>query len=98
MQKVCLYRAFLFHRAMHKCAILLAPPEVLNYSYREMDVHEGTPWQPMRLDDLIEEPFERLREQQEEHLLDRMDQMIDRLQQIERDLDGMLATSRAPHR
>ncbi len=63
-----------------------------------MDVHEGTPWQPTRLDEFMEEPFERLREQQDEQLLERMDRMVYRLEQIEHDLDVLLDTTPTPQR
>ncbi|TVR67819.1 MAG: hypothetical protein EA427_12480 [Spirochaetaceae bacterium] len=55
-----------------------------------MTVQEGTPWQPTHFDDLLQEPFERLQERQVENMLERMDCMIVRLEQIEHDLDEVL--------
>lgn len=63
-----------------------------------MTVQEGTPWQPTRLDELMEEPFEKLHEKQEERILERMDRMIDRLERMEQDLDGLLEKSPTSHR
>jgi hypothetical protein len=60
-----------------------------------MTVQEGTPWQPMQLDEFLDAPFERLQEQQSEYFLERMNLMLLRLGRIERDLEELLASDRA---
>lgn len=42
----------------------------------------------------MDEPFERLQEQQGQVLLERMDRMIERLEQIEAELDEIIDSKR----
>lgn len=57
--------------------------------------HEGTPWQPPEIDTYLSPSFERLEEQQEQILLDRMDTMISRLQAMEEELQEILEAAPA---
>lgn len=60
-----------------------------------MTVQEGTPWQPMQLDEFLDAPFEQLRVQQSEYLLERMNLMLLQLGRIETDLEKLLASPRS---
>lgn len=51
---------------------------------------ESRPWQPERLDDLLEEPFERMEALRGEILLRRLDEIWDELDRIEMELDELL--------
>jgi hypothetical protein len=55
-----------------------------------MTPRDGVPWQPPQLDDLLDEPFERIERQQESYLLLRLDEMTRRLDEMEEELDAML--------
>lgn len=51
---------------------------------------EGVPWTPKQIDELLDEPFHKLEEQQQHSVLTRLAQMERQLDTIERDLDELL--------
>lgn len=51
---------------------------------------DGELWQPPPLDELLDEPFERIERQQGSYLLLRLDEMTRQLEDIEEELDAML--------
>jgi hypothetical protein len=51
---------------------------------------ESTPWRPEPLDQLLQEPFERIEEQRGEMLLQRLDELRAELEEMEAELDRML--------
>jgi hypothetical protein len=54
---------------------------------------EGIPWQPQRIDELLDEPFERIEEHRADAVLSRLDELDRQLDLIERDLDTLLETA-----
>jgi hypothetical protein len=57
---------------------------------RPMRPGESTPWRPEPLDQLLQEPFERIEEQRGEMLLQRLDELCAELEEMEAELDRML--------
>ena len=51
---------------------------------------EGIPWSPRKIDELLDEPFERIEAQQKDSVLIRLDELERQLDMIERDLDALL--------
>ena len=51
---------------------------------------DGVPWQPPPLDELLEEPFQRIERQQESYLLGRLEEMTRQLEEMEQELDTMV--------
>ncbi len=63
-----------------------------------MTIHEGTPWQPPEIDEYLASSFDRMEEQQNRSLLQRMDYMISRLREMEEELEEILETAPAGSR
>lgn len=51
---------------------------------------DGVPWQPPSLDEYLDEPFEKIEQQQNSYVLTRLDEMVRRLDEMERELESML--------
>lgn len=67
-----------------------------NYSGLGMERVEGTPWRPRRLDELLDEPFEKLEERRAAHALTKLDELYRRLTEIEAELDVMVECPSCP--
>ncbi|POR04769.1 hypothetical protein AU468_02410 [Alkalispirochaeta sphaeroplastigenens] len=55
-----------------------------------MSDRQGTPWEPASLGEFLDDPFDRLETQQQGYLLDRLDRMVRRLEDLEEELDSFM--------
>jgi hypothetical protein len=55
-----------------------------------MNPVDGTPWKPQQLDELLNEPFERLQEQVDHRIMARLNAMSLQLTELEAELDQIV--------
>lgn len=80
-----------------QCALRLrgvAPRRAAHYDEGMDDSANLVPWQPQSLEELIEEPFQRLERALEHHALARLERMEEELAEMELELDQFLAKAR----
>ncbi|SIQ51628.1 hypothetical protein SAMN05920897_11021 [Alkalispirochaeta americana] len=55
-----------------------------------MGDHQGTPWEPASLEEFLEAPFDRIETQQRQFLLERLDRMVQRLEEMDGELESFM--------